>query len=45
VTRCEVSYADLRIKGCDLRSVRVAVSVLPRDCEAFTVDCGCSCCC
>lgn len=45
VDRCLVSYADLRIKGCDLRSVRVAVAVLPRDCEAFTVDCGCSCCC
>ena len=45
VDRCLVSYADLRIKGCDLRSVRVAVAILPRDCEAFTVDCGCSCCC
>jgi hypothetical protein len=45
VDRCLVSYADLRIQGCDLRSVRVAVAVMPRDCEAFTVDCGCSCCC
>jgi hypothetical protein len=45
VDRCLVSYADLRIKGCDLRSIRVAVAVLPRDCEAFTVGCGCSCCC
>jgi hypothetical protein len=45
VDRCLVAYADLRIKGCDLRSVRVAVAILPRDCEAFTVDCGCSCCC
>jgi hypothetical protein len=45
VDRCLVSYADLRIKGCDLRSVRVAVAILPRDCEAFTVDCGCVCCC
>lgn len=45
VDRCLVAYADLRIKGCDLRSVRVAVAVLPRDCEAFTVDCGCACCC
>ena len=45
VDRCLVSYADLRIKGCDLRSVRVAVAILPRDCEAYTVDCGCSCCC
>lgn len=45
VDRCLVAYADLRIKGCDLRSVRVAVAILPRDCEAFTVDCGCACCC
>jgi hypothetical protein len=45
VDRCLVSYADLRIKGCDLCSVRIAVAILPRDCEAFTVDCGCSCCC
>ena len=45
VDRCLVSYADLRIKGCDLRSVRVAVAILPRDCDAFTVDCGCACCC
>ncbi|MBX3484893.1 hypothetical protein [Phenylobacterium sp.] len=45
VTRCEVAYADLRIKGCDMRSIRIAVAVLPRDCEAYTVDCGCACCC
>ncbi|HEY2594953.1 MAG TPA: hypothetical protein VGK33_13740 [Chloroflexota bacterium] len=45
VTRCEVSYADLRIKGCDMRSVRIAVIVLPRTCEAYVVDCGCACCC
>jgi hypothetical protein len=45
VTRCEVAYADLRIKGCDMRSIRIAVAVLPRSCEAFTVDCGCACCC
>lgn len=44
VTRCEVAYADLRIKGCDMRSVRIAVAVLPRDCGAFAVDCGCACC-
>lgn len=45
VTRCEVAYADLRIKGCDMRSVRIAVAVLPRTCEAYVVDCGCTCCC
>jgi hypothetical protein len=44
VDRCLVSYADLRIKGCDLRSIRIAVAVLPRDCDAYTVDCDCCCC-
>jgi hypothetical protein len=41
---CGVSYADLRIKGCDLRSIRIAVAVLPRDCDAYVVDCACGCC-
>ena len=45
VDRCIVAYADLRVKGCDLRSIRIAVAVLPRTCEPFVVDCGCSCCC
>jgi hypothetical protein len=44
VDRCLVSYADLRIKGCDLRSIRIAVAVLPRDCDAYTADCDCGCC-
>lgn len=44
VTKCAVSYADLRIKGCDLRSIRIAVAVLPRDCDAYVVDCACGCC-
>jgi hypothetical protein len=44
VDRCLVSYADLRIKGCDLRSVRIAVAILPRDCDAYVVDCACGCC-
>jgi len=41
---CGVAYADLRIKGCDLRSIRIAVAVLPRDCDAYVVDCACGCC-
>jgi hypothetical protein len=44
VDRCLVSYADLRIKGCDLRSIRIAVAVLPRHCDAYTADCDCGCC-
>ena len=44
VDGCAVSYADLRIKGCDLRSIRIAVAVLPRECDAYIVDCHCGCC-
>jgi hypothetical protein len=44
IDHCGVAYADLRIKGCDLRSIRIAVAVLPRDCDAYLVDCACGCC-
>jgi hypothetical protein len=44
IDHCGVAYADLRIKGCDLRSIRIAVAVLPRDCDAYIVDCACGCC-
>ena len=44
VDGCAVSYADLRIKGCDMRSIRIAVAVLPRECDAYIVDCHCGCC-
>jgi hypothetical protein len=44
VASCVVSYADLRIKGCDLRPIRVAVAILPRDCDDYVVDCVCGCC-
>jgi hypothetical protein len=44
VRDCLVSYADLRIIGCDLRAVRIAVAVLSRDCEAMRIDCRCACC-
>ena len=42
---CIVLYADLRIEGCDVRPVRIALAVMPRDCEAYEVSCDCSCCC
>lgn len=44
VEHCEVYYADLRAEGCDIRPIRIAVAVLPRDCGAHPIDCGCSCC-
>jgi hypothetical protein len=44
VDDCTVAYADLRIQGCDVRPVRIAVAVLPRDCGAYEVHCACGCC-
>lgn len=44
VEGCLVAYADLRVDGCDIRPVRIAVAVVPRDCDTFDVECGCGCC-
>ncbi len=44
VDECLVAYADLRIGGCDIRPLRLAVAVLPRDCETVPVRCACGCC-
>ena len=44
VDDCVVAYADLRIQGCDVRPVRVAVAIVPRDCDVHEVHCVCGCC-
>lgn len=44
VDSCEVVTADLRLIGCERRSLRIAAAVLPRDCDPFRVSCGCTCC-
>jgi hypothetical protein len=44
VDDCLVATADLRLTGCDNRSIRIAVALLPRDCDSYTVTCGCTCC-
>ncbi len=44
VDDCLVATADLRVVGCDHRPIRIAIALLPRDCDPFTVPCGCSCC-
>jgi hypothetical protein len=44
VDDCVVAYADLRIQGCDVRPVRIAVALLPRDCDPYEVHCACGCC-
>lgn len=45
VDECTVFYADLRVKGCDIRSMRIALALLPRDCAPNRIDCQCGCCC
>jgi hypothetical protein len=44
VDECRVLYGDLRVEGCDIRPVRIALAILPRDCDAYEIECGCSCC-
>jgi hypothetical protein len=44
VDDCHVAVADLCIRGCDVRPVRIAVAVLPRDCNTYDIHCDCACC-
>lgn len=44
VEECRVLYADLQVEGCDIRPIRIALAVLPRDCDPFEIDCHCGCC-
>ncbi len=44
VEECEVFYADLRVEGCEIRPIRLALAVLPRDCDAYEIHCRCGCC-
>lgn len=44
VDSCASAYADVRFEGC-ARPQRVAVVVLPADCDPVDVACDCGCCC
>jgi len=44
VDGCLVVTADLTLVGCDRRPIRIAIAILPRDCDPFRVNCGCACC-
>jgi hypothetical protein len=44
VDECEVYYADLRVMGCDIRPIRIALALLPRDCATYEAACRCGCC-
>jgi hypothetical protein len=43
VESCVSAYADVRFEGC-ARPQRVAVVVLPADCDPVEVGCDCGCC-
>ena len=45
VDSCEVGYVTVRLEGCLVRPIVVAIAVLPRDCDAYRTGCSCSCCC
>lgn len=44
VEECTVYYADLQVDGCEMRPLRIALAVLPRDCGAYRIRCR-ECCC
>jgi hypothetical protein len=45
VDRCEVGYATIRLGGCLVRPIVVAIAALPLGCDNYRVGCSCSCCC
>jgi hypothetical protein len=42
---CEVGYTTIRLDGCVIRPIVVAIAVLPLQCDAYRAGCSCSCCC
>jgi len=45
VDDCVVAVADLSVKGCEIKCpIRIGVALLPLDCDAYDITCGCSCC-
>jgi hypothetical protein len=45
VDDCVVAVADLSVKGCEIKCpIRIGVVLLPLDCDAYDITCGCSCC-
>jgi hypothetical protein len=44
VESCTVFYADLSVKGCEMRPMRIAAVLLPRDCDPIQIECSCGCC-
>jgi hypothetical protein len=45
VDRCEVGYITIRLGGCLVRPIVVAIAALPLACDSYRTGCSCSCCC
>lgn len=45
VDRCEVGYVTIRLGGCLVRPIVVAIAALPLACDSYRTGCSCSCCC
>ena len=45
VDHCEVGYVTIRLGGCLVSPIVVAIAVLPDRCDSYQVGCSCSCCC
>lgn len=45
VDSCTVGYLTVRVGGCLVRPIVVAVAVLPDDCGAYSAPCSCGDCC
>ena len=45
VDQCEVGYITIRLGGCLVRPIVVAIAALPLACDSYRTGCSCSCCC
>ena len=45
VDQCEVGYTTIRLGGCLIRPIVVAIAALPLACDSYRAGCSCSCCC
>jgi hypothetical protein len=44
VDQCEVGYVTVRVGGCLICPIVVAIAALPRSCDAYRAACSCGCC-
>lgn len=44
VDRCEVGYVTVRLGGCLIRPIVVAIAAVPAECGSYSAGCSCSCC-